>query len=182
MPQTPDTASSPYCTAADLLVYHDWQQVAMLVRDGDDALPDKTATAASAIVAAVLLAASGELESACLIGQRYTPADLAALTGASAARRSKLVADLAFWRLAQRKQPMSANPDAVPGAKEALAELDRLRNGERIFSFTESAEAGLPTVSDPAVTSLANPIVAESARYFGTHRTGHIRPTTRRGY
>jgi hypothetical protein len=174
--QTPNSASEPYCTPANFLVYHDWKLVASLVRDDESDLPTKAdllddGTDAGEMVVAFLMAASGELESACQVAARYSPADLAALTGAGAARLSKLVADLAFWRLSQRRQPNAADPKNVPGAVQALEDLDRLRDGERIFPFVESADAGLPSVSDPDLSQQANPLIQEASPYFGTHRT-----------
>ena len=59
----------------------------------------------------------------------------------------------------------------MPGAVQALEDLDRLRDGERIFPFGESADAGLPSVSDPDLSQQANPLIQEASPYFGTHRT-----------
>jgi hypothetical protein len=137
---------------------------------------DTTSSEGAALVG-VLLAASGELESACLVGNRYQPADLAALaalTTSAAGRVQKVVADLAFWTLQQRRQPASADPKNCPGALQALEELDRLRNGERIFGFAEAGAAGNPDTVDPDSSKQSNPLVDNSSRLFGTHadRTG----------
>lgn len=179
MAQTPLGTATPYCTAASLCVYHDGAQICDMLRDGDGPRPSRLAildgtSDPGAMLATILLGASGELESACLIGDRYSPLDLAALTGSGLQRLTKLVADLAFWTLAQRRQPGSADPDAVPGAKQALAEMDRLRNGERIFGFQESADAGLPKVSLPDVSrNVGSPLVGASSRFFGTSSRGN---------
>lgn len=177
MPQTPLSASTPYCTVSQLILHHDWQQVADRARDGDTDRPAKadlsnTGTDAGLIVAAALLAATGDLESACLVGKRYTPSDLAGLTGASAARLQEIVAHLAFWKLSQRRLSSSADPKTTPGASQALEELDRLRDGQRIFAFTESAEAGLPETIDPEPDSESrlNGVVHKARRLFG-HRS-----------
>lgn len=170
MPATPATTASPYCTAFQAMQYHDYEQIADLLRDGDDARPSRGGAMASAIFAQMLLAASGELESACLRGQRYTPEDLNALTGAGAAFLQKTVADLAFWRLMQRRQPASADPERVPGAKQAMESLEALKSGERIFPFLETQLA-----SEQPSTVLPNPggvgRITGSAfgRIFGSH-------------
>ena len=168
---TPISTATPYCPAADFLSYHDWQQAADLLRDGDAPRPTRAALldAASgpgAMLAQVLLAASGELESACLVGKRYTPTDLGALTGSGLQYLKKLTADLAFWRLAQRRQPGSSNPDQVPGAKQALEELKRLRDGEAVFGLVEAAEAGLPSVVQPD-PGRGPDVVRRASRLFG---------------
>ena len=173
MAATPASSATPYCSATRLLVFHDRQQVADMLRDGDDCRPTcrailDTATVAGANLARIMLAASGEVDSACLAGERYTPADLLALTYAGEAYREKLTADLAFWRLAQRRQPGSAEPARVPGAQQALAELDRLRDGSRIFAFLETADAGLPSVIEPGPAPGRN-TVRKSTRLFGGH-------------
>lgn len=178
--QTPSGVSTPYATAADLFVYHDWQQVADLLRDGDGPRPTRVAMADTtgvpgSLLSALLLAASGELESACLIGNRYSTADLQALTGSGLARLKKLVADLAFWTLAQRRQPGASDPDKVPGAKQALAELDRLRDGQRIFGLAESAEAGLPDTREPVAGENPSSTLSRASPLFGDHGTGYRR-------
>jgi hypothetical protein len=182
MSQTPLGTATPYCSAAVLFQFHDAQQVAQLLRDGDGPQPTRARildpeSTEGLILATLLLAASGELESACLIGNRYSPTDLAALTGSGLGRLQKIVADLTFWALMQRRQPGSADPKTCPGALQGLTELDRLRNGERIFGFQDSAAAGLPTVTDPDTTKQANPLVSNANPFFGTHRSG---PTRRR--
>lgn len=175
MPQTPSTSATAYATAADLFAYHDWQQVADMVRDGDGPRPSRAALAdatseSGAAVAKFLLLASGELESACRVGNRYLPADIAALTGAGAEYRDKLVSDLAFWRLAQRRQPGTGDPRVVPGAVQALEALTDLRDGHRIFGLLESAEAGLPSAvePDPAADGRTFSTVNRARRLFGT--------------
>jgi hypothetical protein len=132
------------------------------------------------VLLAVLLGASGELESACQVGNRYSAADLAALTGSGLHRVRKVVADLAFWALCQRRTPQSGNPETVPGAKQALEELDRLRKGERIFSFSESADAGLPETvrPDPSLNEAGRAVI-QAKRLFGSHNTGYGDPGRR---
>lgn len=170
---TPRSTPVPYCPQALLLVYHDWQQVADLVRDGDAPRPTQaevsTNSGAGTIVYRALLAASGELESACIAGKRYAPADLSGLTGAGLELLQATVAHLAFWRLAQRRQPISADPSRVPGALQALQLLQMLRDGERIFPTDEAADAGLPADVD---TTRNNPnrcrrVVSVARRFFG---------------
>lgn len=174
MAQTALGTATPYCTVVRLFVHHDWQQVADLMRDGDEPRPTRLCLQDStsdpgANLLLILLAASGALESACMIGNRYSPTDLAALTNSGLGRLQKITADLAFWALAQRRQPGSADPKSVPGALQALEELDRLRDGDRIFGFVESAAAGLPSTANPDPGQRPDAVTGLAARYFGGH-------------
>ena len=172
MAQTPLSTTTPYCSAAQLFTYHDPNQVADMLRDGTAARPsylemlDPTSTAGSRLVS-LLKAGSGRIESYCLIGRRYTPEDLQALTGASQEMLVKLNADVTFWMLAQRRQPMASDPRSVPGALEAQELLKMLRDGETIFGFEEAADAGLPTVVQANPGRLLTPnVVGRAVRLF----------------
>lgn len=182
MALTPIGTATPYCTVSRLFQFHDWHQVADMVRDGEGARPTRqclldSTSVEGALLVRLLLAVSGELESACLVGDRYSPEDLQALTNSGLARLEKLTADLCFWGLSQRRQPNAADPRTVPGALLALQELDRLRTGERIFGFQEAADAGLPSVSDPDPTQFQNGsgAILGASRLFGSHGHGGYR-------
>lgn len=146
-----------------------------MARDGDGPRPTRAAVLDStsgpgAIVAAALMSASGELEAACVVGKRYAPADLSGLTGAGLALLQSLVAHLAFWRLSQRRQPMSADPSKVPGAMQSLEMMAMLRDGERIFPTDEAADAGVMDSVDTTrnnTTNLGRRVVNEASRLFG---------------
>lgn len=180
MAQTPLSASTPYCTAARLVQLYDAELVQDLLRTGDNPRPsylcvlDSTSTEGAKLLRH-LLAASGELESACLTGNRYTPSDLQALTGAGLAKAEKIVAALCLLSLAEGRQPNSAGKDNVPGAARALHDLEMLRSGERIFSLTESGNAGLPGTTTPEQSQVlnGNGAVYRAPRLFGTHGRGY---------
>lgn len=177
MAQTPLSTSTYYASPADTFVYHDWQQVADVLRDGDDPRPTRaglldSTSDAGAMLVRFLKLASGEIESACLVGQRYTPSDLAALTGAGAELLKKLTADLCFYRLTERRQPASSDPKQIPGAASALTTLQMLESGERVFPFTETADAGIgPDVVEPRPSEDGPMVVRRAAKLFGTHGT-----------
>lgn len=176
MAQTPNSTATPYCSAAVLFQFHDWQQIADMLRDGESPRPtkmrllDATSTEGAQLVN-MLLAASGELESACQVGARYSPADLAALTGAGLLRLKKLTADLAFWLICEFRQPATADPKSIPGAAKALEALEQLKDGKRIFSFTESGTAGNPSVGTPDTSKMPDPgsILNRASRLFIGH-------------
>jgi hypothetical protein len=148
---TPATAAAPYLTPQQLLQHVDWRVVADLAADvdADGPRPSKRsltdpAAKPGAVVAAHTLAASGELETALVAGQRYAVADVQALlaTTAGGMYLVRLLASLTHWSLAQRRDPASADAEDVPGAKAALGVLEALRKGERILPFQEAAQAG----------------------------------------
>jgi hypothetical protein len=172
MAQTPLSTSTPYCSATDLFVYHDQDQVADMLRTGDTTRPSlasmlDSSTAVGAMLRRFLMAGSGQIESTCLIGRRYVPEDLQALTGASLETLVKLNADLTFWALCKRRQPNASDPRNVPGAMEAVEMLKALRDGESVFGFEETADAGLPDVIQARPDRLLTPnAVARAVRIF----------------
>ncbi len=178
MAKTPLTSAAPYCSAEAFFDYHDAEAVADLLRDKDAPRPVLAALKLStnplgAKLLRFLLAATGEIESAALEGKRYTPADLAALTGSAKEFLVRLTADVAFWRLSRRRQPLSADSKRVPGADDVEQTLQKLKDGERIFGFIESADAGLDQAIqsriETAPTYEPDPVTKRARTLFGTH-------------
>ena len=172
MAQTPLSTTVPYASTADLFVYHDQWQCADFITSGNNPRPstaamlDSTSTPGALLVRFGLMA-SGRIETVCLIGKRYVPLDLLALLATSTGSKESLVklcCDLMFWYCAQRKQPGTADPKNVPGALEAAEMLKALRDGEAIFGFVESAEAGLPSVHQAQPSQLLTPNAVGRAR------------------
>lgn len=149
MTMTPSGSLTPYCNAAECLTFVDWRLVGDLCSDDDTRVPlaDLKGTAptygdADVNLYAALLAASGELEASCLVGRRYAPSDLSALTGASAQYLKKIVAYLALGGLRHRRGIFDDSEH--PQVKEAREAVQKLEDGNDIFSFAETAQAGLP--------------------------------------
>lgn len=175
-PKTVTTTSTPYCSADELFDYHDPEQVADMLVDGQAPRPTIEQMLSSSdkyglMVTRFLRAASGRVESACLVAKIYTVPDLQALYAATdtAGRELlvKLTADLCYWLMCQRRQPNSGDPRNVPGAVEVADLLNQLRDGQRIFSFVETQDAGLPAVVQPAPAMLFTPnVIGEAARLF----------------
>lgn len=170
MPQTPLSGDTPYLSADRVWLYRDQRTVLELLAD-DDTVPTTTdaensGTGPGAKLLAALQGASGEVEEHALVGGKYAPADLAALTGNIKVRLEGLVADLAFWRLSKRRWPR-LKPEDVSGAEEALDALKRLADGETMFGTVQAVEAGLPAVvtTDPGDDRRT---VRAASRYFGS--------------
>lgn len=162
---TPLSNSTSYCTPGEFLKRYDANQVGDLVSDGKVRVP-ATALLTDPNVQAALDTASGDVEAACLVAGKYTPTDLAALTGVSQKLLYGIISDLAYWRLVVRRYPGATITDA---AKGGMVMLERLRFGERIFGLQEQADAGLPASTFPTITQLYTPGFASmvARRYFG---------------
>jgi hypothetical protein len=168
------TTATPYCSPADLLDYVDARTVGDCLQDKTDeprpsraAILDPTSPAGTRLNT-LLLAASGELEEACVGGAGYSPADLASLTGATQASLKRVVAGLAVLALYARRQPTAEIPPIVQYAQERL---EKLGKGERVFGLVPATEAavGFEPITqvetvDPRVERRT---VTNAQRYFG---------------
>jgi hypothetical protein len=161
--QTPDSSASGLLSAADFLSRADARVVGDLVSQ-DGARVDPTALLTNPVLAACLLDAQGELEAACQRGLRYSPADLAALTGAGKAKLYRVLRDLTLLKLFGLRHQ---GPPA--GYAEVEEELEQLGDGEKVFGLTESAAAGI--MSHAALTAAdvaaANLLSHRANRLFG---------------
>lgn len=140
---TPVSNSTPYVTAAQFLQRFDVRVVEDLVTDGKHRPTITELLDSSNLFGAKLYAAlqdaSGDIEAACLVGGRYVPADLAALTGNQAALLKRLVSTLAMDYLAQRRcDPTHQVSVQVQQTKNFL---DALAGGDRIFGLQEVIDA-----------------------------------------
>jgi hypothetical protein len=171
MTQTPDSSLVPYATPQQALQFLDVRQVGDLISDqGIRVQPaqivgDMTHPPDPNFLAA-LEAASGEVESACLVSQRYRPADLQALIGVSAVMLQKIVARLAMADLHWRRYPDKDLPAAGVWAHDML---QKLRDGHRIFGTLEAEAAGNleQQFLDLGTIQTVNLSTLQTQRYFG---------------
>lgn len=157
-----------YATPQDLLNRYDARRVADLVSDAGSRT---LAPQSSPVVAACLDDASGQVDAACRVAQRYTAAELSGLTGNAQAMLVRLVCDLAYGMLVARRG-YTANDAAVmaPREKFALDMLEALRRGERLFSGEDQAEAGVNVETLRTRTtgySSGTDLVGRSSRLWG---------------
>lgn len=168
---TPVSNSTAYITAAELLVFVDFRTLSDLCSD-DNGRPLKSdftdsTTVLGATTVAILKAASGYVEMACLNGGRYTPDDLAGLTGNQAQALKKIVANLALWDFyCRRPDPGMPEP---PQCAEANRLLDAIASGEKIFGIQETIDAGHAelTIETPQDVVARNLITYQSERMLG---------------
>ncbi len=147
MPQTPVTSATPYASPSDFINRVDVNFLGLMVRDDDtQATPTDLLSDPKLLVA--LLGSSGMVEAACLRAERYSAIDLNTLItvgGASAELLKDIVCGLAIQRLRWRRGLMEAM--TYPLAQQAVMWLQALSDGEMIFSFAETVQAGLPATS-----------------------------------
>lgn len=169
---TPSSNATAYATASDLLAWRDERRIRDLLNDDDTRFTGSLTSPVPDKITRCLAAASGEWESACFVGGRYTAADLTALTGNSQAYFVWLVAVRAFAKLRGRRRPTE---EEVADEGEAATVLEQVRVGERIFAIQEVANAGAgieatPLSKDIASTAANNPPVPVSevaSAFFG---------------
>lgn len=145
---TPDSATGSYLTAADFLKRFDVRTTGQLCAD-DNTQPDATAledsnTVYGANLLAALQGASGQLESALFVSNMYAYADLQSLTGVSLEYLKDIVAGLTVRRLYYRRGGLKPSDLAEERYQQAMEAIQKLHNGEAIFSFVQTGDAGLP--------------------------------------
>lgn len=167
MAKTVITSATTYCPVSEFLKRVDARVVGDLVSDSGERVASGS-LASDANLAAILLDASGMVEAACLVSGRYTPTDLASLTGASLRFLYRLVSDLTLGMLVQRR-PDRKYP-IPPQYELAMKWLDRLESGERIFGFQEQMDAGVVdhTVETADIVNDRQMTTTHAQRFFST--------------
>jgi len=137
---TISSGTTVYITAAQFLRYFDSRIVAELLSDTGVKVADP---ANDPTLAELMQAASGEVESYALKGGRYSSADLADLAGGTTNHSfylRKLVATIVMDSLRSRRSRVGE--ESLESRKWVLATLKLLGQGEQIFGFVETEEAG----------------------------------------
>lgn len=169
---TPVSATTPYITATEFLKRYDWRTIIQLMGDDDASDPQLSTlldedTNEGGNLLAILKDAAGELETAALLGGRYSVADLNALTNNQSAYLGRIVADLAIGRCYQRRPDLFGQP---PTQSQVAANiLNALASGERIFGLQDQIDAGHMemTTDAPADVVERNGMVVIAQEYFG---------------
>lgn len=176
MPLTVNTGAASYLSATTYLGMHidpRWVSEKVSVNGSGvgmnpDGTVNLTTLAADARLGKALARASGMVEAAATKGARYDPLDLAALTGNAQAFLEGVVADLTTGILMNDLRP-DPTPNLTPSYLQALAWLEQLAQGERVFAFAETQQAGL--IADekdtPATVCARHGVVADARRFFG---------------
>lgn len=157
---------SAYATGNDLILRYDVDLIGDLATDDRRTL-DRDEIATNAVVAAALSEASGQINSALIVGGAYKPADLAGLTGIDADYLAGLVCDLAMLRLFQRRP--EATPDYAEAIRARVAELlEMLRIGRNVFNLAPTVDATILDHDGPTAVALSdrNGLAERMHRYF----------------
>lgn len=130
-----------YATPADLVKRYDARDIGDLADDTGNQVAAGDLDDDPNVLAA-LEDASGDIDSALLAGNRYTVAELAALTGNSLSKLKRLTCDIAMAYLLGRRP--AHDPDRLKAFEERCRSmLERLRKGENVFDITAVKEAGV---------------------------------------
>lgn len=143
-----------YASGYDMVDRFDSREIGDLLSDSGVAVDEGDIPGNSKMVA-ILDDASGEIEAALLVGNRYTTDDLSALTGSSLSHLKRVVCELAMRDLLARRP--AYNPDLLESfEKRCNRQLERLRNGENVFNLSEQEDAGVPSVDGPTTLDFQN--------------------------
>ncbi len=159
-----DTA---YCTADELKPFIDKRVLAAYLSDSGQPISGDP-FADTTLLPDLLLSVSGTLESACLVGAKYTADELDNLTAASKNHMFRILAGLLVDALRGRRDIISEK-EARP-ASWAQKELESLRKGYRIFSVpaVQDARAGTTARDETLQARIQrNGIVTRMNRYYG---------------
>lgn len=154
-----------YCTNAQAILFFDSTLLGQLVND-DGTQATEAELATNAKLTAALAAASGEINMAARVSDRYETTDLSTLTGDDAVKLQELCAWLAIPRLLGRRNPALQDYPEVDEAREMLG---MIREGVRIFNVAANAESGLPSMVDNQ-SSRTRPFLSSycrAGRFFG---------------
>ena len=167
MAKSISSSTASYCSAAKFVQRYDTRSLAQRLSDTGQ---DVSSVLTDANLASILKEASGKVEMAALIGERYTVADLEAIAASStnaAESLAGLVADLAIPIIFKRRPELMPS---FPQVEEAKNLLGALAEGVRIFQFAETIAAGyLDTdIETPAIVRDRNLWTYQARRFFGT--------------
>lgn len=172
--KTVASATSSYLSAAEFLKRADARTVGQLCSDTEGVTVSPTALLTDPNLQAALDAASGELEEAIFVGQKYRLEDLNVLANTpcnSRARIFDLLSDLALGKLLKRRPNFQVTMTQGEMAQIAAAEeeLDHIAQGTKIIAFLETMAAGLldQNILTNAEITQRNLLVVQVERYLG---------------
>lgn len=143
-----------YAVPADMMARFDRNDVGQLC--SDDKRPVSEVDLPNNVQCLTALAdASGLVDAALLVGNRYAVSDLQTLTPTSQNLLTMVTCDIAMWRLIQRRPGW--NPEKAKAIREeAELHLERLRKGENTFNIQAAMDAGEPVTDGPTTLTYQN--------------------------
>lgn len=163
--------TTSYALPEDFLRRYDARILGDLVNDNNISV-DATSLLTNLNLQAALDDASGQVNSAVLVANKYSPAELQALDGIDREYLVRLVCNLAYGLLVMRRGLPS---DKLPQYDEALETLKLLRSGERVFAVLANQDAGNPQASFPSFTVYSNlQLMRDVSKYFPVRRDQRV--------
>lgn len=159
-----------YATPKDLIDRYDANDLGDLATD-DGSQVSEAALAKNSKILAALDDASGEVDAALLVGNRYSPVELRDLTGHSRSHLVRIVCDIAAARMMGRR--LGRDIEKVKLVIElAEGHLERLRRGENVFNLQPQKDAGNPSAIGLSVVeySQSDLIRDRTRRYYPARR------------
>jgi phage gp36-like protein len=137
-----------YASPADLMLRFDRNDVGQLCSD-DKRPVSEVDLPGNAQCLAALADASGQVDAALLVGNRYSVADLTTLSETSTSLLKRVTCEIAMAMLIGRRPGW--NPEKAKVIREMASEqLERLRKGENTFNIQASMDAAEPTTDGPS--------------------------------
>lgn len=167
---------STYASPDDMMLRYDVRRLGQLCTDNDTQLTTEQLVQ-SAILQEAITDASGLVESAVMVGGRYSVTDLLTLNDNPKRFLARLVCDLTYGFLVSRRGFNSNDIGSLaPGYANALKLLDELRAGTWIFANDAAIEASKP--KRVQLSTNVTLVTTEARRFFGedTNPNGSIYP------
>lgn len=133
-----------FATAADMVARYDVRTLGDLCGDDGHRIPEED-LAINVPMTKALQTATGKIKAAVLRAERYTTAELDALTGESKQYLIELTCQIAFWCLWKRK-PYKDDQQRKEIKQDADDALELLRKGDHVFDIDRQKDAGTPQV------------------------------------
>ena len=162
-----------YASNSDIIARYDARLLGDLCSDSGVRVAEANLEDDAKLTAA-LEDASGMVEAALLMGERYTTADLAGLTGNSLNYLKRIVCEIAIYLLEDRRRYNKDDASRIRAFEKAEEHLEMLRKGSHVFNVEMVKDAGLidgtvgPTTVDLASSHLVR---YRTRRYYPRPRT-----------
>ena len=152
MPFITETSMAAYALSENMIERFDERTLKELVVDDNIA---ETSLGGNAKMIAALNDATGAIDSALLVGNMYSSADLDSLTGESKDYLRRITCEIAMSYLIRRRPEKYGK--ASKEMKESVEEiLERFRKGDRVFDIDVKKAAGSPTIDGPSAARFRN--------------------------
>jgi phage gp36-like protein len=144
-----------YASASDLIERYDSNTIGDLASDSGESIPEDQLVN-SVKVSQALEDASGRVEAAVFTGDQYDADDLNGLEGNAQALLQRIVCELAFVFLMERRSHRVGD-ERLQAAKESTEKyLDEIKNGDRIFGIPAHLAASVVDIDGPDTVDYTN--------------------------